>query len=76
PPQQQIIKPMSHAITRLNELLYAIVTDMQVIRYSHPESSIIGKPFIGQDINPTMQGKENVAINHCVLAPALRVFTT
>lgn len=48
---------------------------MQGIRYSHPDSSIIGKPFIGHDIQPTLQGKENVAINHGVLAPALRVFT-
>lgn len=75
PPQQQIIQPLAQAITRRNDLLYAIVTDMQGIRYSHPDSSIIGKPFIGHDIQPTLQGKENVAINHGVLAPALRVFT-
>jgi two-component system sensor histidine kinase DcuS len=74
-PQQQIIQPLAQAITRRNDLLYAIVTDMQGIRYSHPDSSIIGKPFIGHDIQPTLQGKENVAINHGVLAPALRVFT-
>ncbi|MDR8325624.1 two-component system sensor histidine kinase DcuS, partial [Acinetobacter baumannii] len=72
PPQQQIIQPLAQAITRRNDLLYAIVTDMQGIRYSHPDSSIIGKPFIGHDIQPTLQGKENVAINHGVLAPALR----
>lgn len=75
PPQQKIIQPLAQAITRRNDLLYAIVTDMQGIRYSHPDSSIIGKPFIGHDIQPTLQGKENVAINHGVLAPALRVFT-
>ena len=75
PPQQQIIQPLAQALTRRNALLSAIVTDMQGIRYSHPDSSIIGKPFIGHDIQPTLQGKENVAINHGVLAPALRVFT-
>ncbi len=48
PPQQQIIQPLAQAITRRNDLLYAIVTDMQGIRYSHPDSSIIGKPFIGR----------------------------
>ncbi|CAK6606833.1 hypothetical protein KP3648_14280 [Klebsiella pneumoniae] len=57
PPQQQIIQPLAQAITRRNDLLYAIVTDMQGIRYSHPDSSIIGKPFIGHDIQPTLQGK-------------------
>ncbi|MCS6056747.1 hypothetical protein LNO36_13880 [Klebsiella variicola subsp. variicola] len=75
PPQQQIIQPLAQAITRRNDLLYAIVTDMHGIRYSHPDTSIIGKRFIGRDILPTLQGKENVAINHGVLAPALRVFT-
>lgn len=35
PPQQQIIQPLAQAITRRNDLLYAIVTDMQGIRYSH-----------------------------------------
>ncbi|PLL79568.1 two-component system sensor histidine kinase DcuS, partial [Klebsiella quasipneumoniae] len=74
PPQQQIIQPLAQAITRRNDLLYAIVTDMHGIRYSHPDSSIIGKRFIGHDIQPTLQGKEHVAINHGVLAPALRVF--
>jgi two-component system sensor histidine kinase DcuS len=44
PPQQQIIQPLAQAITRRNDLLYAIVTDMHGIRYSHPDSSIIGKP--------------------------------
>ena len=75
PPQSNIIQPLAQAITRRNDLLYAIVTDMRGIRYSHPDSAIIGKPFIGEDIRPTLAGRENVAINHGVLAPALRVFT-
>ena len=75
PPQSNIIQPLAQSITRRNDLLYAIVTDMRGIRYSHPDSAIIGKPFIGEDIRPTLAGRENVAINHGVLAPALRVFT-
>lgn len=75
PPQSNIIQPLAQAITRRNDLLYAIVTDMRGIRYSHPDSAIIGKPFIGEDIRPTLAGRENVAINHGVLAQALRVFT-
>ncbi len=75
PPQSNIIQPLAQAVTQRNDLLYAIVTDMRGIRYSHPDTSIIGKPFIGDDIRPTLAGHENVAINHGVLAPALRVFT-
>ncbi|VDR27036.1 Sensor histidine kinase DcuS [Raoultella terrigena] len=75
PADSNIIQPLAQAIVRRNDLLFAVVTDMQGIRYSHPNGQIIGKRFIGDDINPTLQGKENVAVNHGVLAPALRAFT-
>ena len=75
PPDSGIIQPLALAVTRRNGLLFAVVTNMDGIRYSHPNSQIIGKPFIGDDIRPTLAGKENVAVNHGVLAPALRVFT-
>lgn len=75
PADSNIIQPLAQAIVRRNDLLFAVVTDMQGIRYSHPNSQIIGQRFIGDDINPTLQGKENVAVNHGVLAPALRAFT-
>lgn len=75
PPQSGIIQPLALTITRRNDLLYAVVTDMRGVRYSHPNPRLIGKQFIGEDIQPAFNGKENVAVNHGVLAPALRVFT-
>ena len=75
PPERGIIQPLALAVSKRNGLLFAVVTDMDGIRYSHPDGQIIGKPFIGDDILPTLKGKENVAVNHGVLAPALRVFT-
>ncbi|MGS3448975.1 sensor histidine kinase [Klebsiella electrica] len=75
PPQSGIIQPLALTITRRNDLLYAVVTDMRGVRYSHPNPRLIGKQFIGEDIQPAFSGKENVAVNHGVLAPALRVFT-
>ncbi|VTN42607.1 sensor histidine kinase [Raoultella ornithinolytica] len=75
PPQNGLIQPLALAITRRNDLLYAVVTDMHGVRYSHPNARLIGKQFIGEDIQPAFNGKENVAVNHGVLAPALRVFT-
>lgn len=75
PPQSGLIQPLALAITRRNDLLYAVVTDMHGVRYSHPNARLIGKQFIGEDIQPAFNGKENVAVNHGVLAPALRVFT-
>ena len=70
PPQSGLIQPLALAITRRNDLLYAVVTDMHGVRYSHPNARLIGKQFIGEDIQPAFNGKENVAVNHGVLAPA------
>jgi len=74
-PQDNIIAPLANRVAERNHLLFAVVTDMQGIRYSHPDNAIIGQTFIGDDIHPALAGKENVSINHGVLAQALRVFT-
>ncbi|UNK62105.1 sensor histidine kinase [Buttiauxella ferragutiae] len=75
PPDSQIIQPLAMAVMKRNHLLFAVVTDMQGIRHSHPNSQLIGRHYIGKDINPTLNGKENVAINNGALGPALRVYT-
>ncbi|MEJ5072708.1 sensor histidine kinase [Enterobacter ludwigii] len=75
PLQNNPITPLAQAVKQRNDLLFAVVTDMHGIRYSHPDKTIIGKPFIGEDLTPALAGKENVSINHGVLAEALRVFT-
>ncbi|WLI76410.1 sensor histidine kinase [Kosakonia sp. H02] len=75
PPNSNIIQPLAQAVAARNDLLYAVVTNMQGIRYSHPNAGIIGQNFIGDDLQPALKGKENIAVNHGVLAPALRVFT-
>ncbi len=75
PPTSNVIQPLAQKVAARNDLLYAIVTNMQGIRYSHPNPGIIGQHFIGDDLIPALKGNENVAINRGVLAPALRVYT-
>lgn len=75
PAGSDIIQPISTAVERRNHLLYAVVTDMQGIRYSHPDPARVGHRFIGDDLTPALQGHENVFVNHGVLEEALRVFT-
>jgi len=75
PAESHRIQPVALAVMQRNNLLFAVVTDMQGIRYSHPNPALLGKAFIGEDLRPALQNKENVAINHGVLAEALRVFT-
>lgn len=75
PPQADIIQPIAQGVTKRNDLLLTVVTDMRGIRYSHPNEALIGLHFIGDDLNPALEGKENVSVNRGALAEALRVFT-
>lgn len=74
-PEESGIQSIAQAVNKSNDFLFIVVTDMQSIRYSHPEAQRIGQPFKGDDILLALQGKENVAINRGFLAKALRVFT-
>jgi two-component system sensor histidine kinase DcuS len=75
PPSSNIIQPIAQLVTDRNDLLYVVVTDMQGVRYSHPDNMQLGLIFIGDDLLPALQGKENISVNHGVLAQALRAFT-
>ncbi|CNH42689.1 sensory histidine kinase DcuS [Yersinia aldovae] len=70
----QEIQAYARAVQKANDLLFIVVTDMNGIRHSHPNSAMIGQHFIGNDLLPALQGKENSAVNRGVLAPALRIF--
>lgn len=74
-PQDNIIQPIAQAVTKRNDLLFTVVTDMRGIRYSHPNEALLGLHFIGDDLTPALEGKENVSVNRGALAEALRVFT-
>ena len=58
-PQAGIIQPIAKAVTQRNDLLLTVVTDMRGIRYSHPNEALIGLHFIGNDLEPALEGKEN-----------------
>lgn len=74
-PQESGIQDIAEAVRKRNDLLFIVVTNMQSLRYSHPETQRIGQLFKGDDILKALNGEENVAINRGFLAQALRVFT-
>lgn len=74
-PQAGIIQPIAQAVTKRNDLLFTVVTDLRGVRYSHPNEALLGLHFIGNDLTPALEGKENVSVNRGALAEALRVFT-
>jgi len=75
PEGSNIIAPLAEQVKERNHLLFVVVTDMNGIRYSHPNARHIGAHFIGDDLDPALQGKESVGINRGNLVTSLRVFT-
>ena len=75
PPDSGIIQPIASAVQKRNDLLFVVVTNMDGIRYSHPNPDVINHHFIGNDIDPALLGNENVSINKGTLDKALRIFT-
>lgn len=75
PQGSQIIAPLADKVKERNNLLFVVVTDMNGIRYSHPNARHIGAHFIGDDLKPALQGNESVGVNRGNLVTSLRVFT-
>jgi len=75
PPDSGVIQTIASAVQKRNDLLFVVVTNMDGIRFSHPDATIINRRFIGSDLAPALAGKENISINHGVLDEALRIFT-
>lgn len=75
PAQEGTIQALANAAQKSNDLLFVVVTNMDGVRHSHPDRSLIGRRFIGNDLQPALLGQENVAVNHGNLEEALRVFT-
>ncbi|MGH1474186.1 sensor histidine kinase [Yersinia proxima] len=74
PESERQIQAYTSEVQKANDLLFIVVTDMKGLRYSHPNPEMIGQHFIGDDLQPALQGKENSAINQGVLERALRIF--
>jgi len=75
PHNENPIAHIAEQVQKRNDLLFVVVTNMQGIRFSHPDAKNIGSPFIGKDINPVLEGKENVSVSQGKLVKALRIFT-
>ncbi|MGS3629854.1 hypothetical protein ACLFKX_12160 [Enterobacter hormaechei] len=73
-PQAGIIQPIAEAVTKRNDLLFTVVTDLRGIRYSHPNEALLGLHFIGDDLTPALEGKENVSVNRRVGGSAARLY--
>lgn len=61
-------------LTKLYDLDFIVVMDMDSIRLTHPDRSQIGKTFQGGDQAPALKGQENLSTSKGTLGESLRYF--
>lgn len=69
------IQSFANEITNLTNVKFIVVFDMKGIRKSHPDVSELGKPFVGGDEGPVLQGQEHISTAQGTLGMSLRAFT-
>jgi two-component system sensor histidine kinase DcuS len=63
-------------VRRQNDLLFIVVMDMQGIRQTHPDPTMIGKHFIGGDeVRALLYGEESISEAKGTLGPSLRIIS-
>ncbi len=62
-------------VRQQNDLLFIVVMDMQGIRHTHPDRSLIGKHFIGGDEVKALHGQESVSEAQGTLGTSLRIIS-
>ncbi|WP_019912338.1 DcuS/MalK family sensor histidine kinase [Paenibacillus sp. HW567] len=68
------IQAYTSKITRRNDIMFVVVIDMKSIRYSHPDASKIGKPFVGGGQKEALRGEESISEGEGLLGKSLRAF--
>lgn len=69
------IQDYTNEIANLTDVRFIVVFDMDGIRKSHPDISEVGKPFVGGDEGPVLQGQEHISTAKGTLGVSLRAFT-
>jgi CitB family two-component system sensor histidine kinase MalK len=69
------IQQYANEVRQTADVLFVVVMDMEAIRYSHPKSELVGKPFEGGDEALVFEGNEYSSISEGTLATSLRSFT-
>lgn len=69
------IQTFANQVTNLTGVNFIVVLDMAGIRKSHPDINELGKPFVGGDEGPVLQGNEHISIATGTLGMSLRAFT-
>ncbi|OIJ09376.1 two-component system sensor histidine kinase DcuS [Anaerobacillus arseniciselenatis] len=69
------VQVYANEVRQSAEVLFVVVMDMNRIRYSHPNSELVGLPFEGGDEDAVFQREEYSSISEGALTTSLRSFT-
>jgi two-component system, CitB family, sensor histidine kinase MalK len=72
---EQEIQKYTSEMTKLTNVEFIVVMDMNGIRKSHPSPDKIGQRFVGGDEGPVLHGQETTSIAKGTLGYSLRAFT-
>ena len=68
------LQPLANTLLENTSAGFIVFMDMNAIRYSHPNSTLIGKPFTGGDEGPALEGKEYISRAVGISGPSIRGF--
>lgn len=75
PWQQTPLQNYIEQVRRQNNLLFVVIMDMQGIRHTHPNQSLLGQHFAGGDETRALNGMETIGEAQGTLGYSLRVIT-
>ncbi|MBM7097331.1 two-component system sensor histidine kinase DcuS [Bacillus sp. H-16] len=68
------VQEYAERVRETSGLLFVVVMDMNAVRYSHPDESLIGERFIGEDEGPALNGETYSSVAEGTLSQSLRSF--
>ncbi|WP_237389573.1 DcuS/MalK family sensor histidine kinase [Bacillus sp. USDA818B3_A] len=75
PQTEKKIQKFTQEMTKITNVEFIVVMDMNGIRKSHPKPEKIGERFVGGDEGPALHGHENISTAKGTLGYSLRAFT-
>ncbi|MDO3410023.1 DcuS/MalK family sensor histidine kinase [Saccharibacillus sp. CPCC 101409] len=69
------VQAYAEEVRRANNIQFVVVIDMNGIRLSHPDPTLIGKHFSGGDESPVLRGQESISAATGSLGPSMRAFS-
>lgn len=69
------IQLFTDKVLNVSEVRFITVMDMNRVRKSHPNPSLIGTYYEEDDVNPVFEGRENTSVNKGSLGVSLRAFS-